>query len=75
MMDAIRSRFYSARSETDDDVLVQETVLEPGDALFIPVGTWHEVHAIEPSINVSCTGFARDNTYPWYVPGDVGRRP
>jgi hypothetical protein len=73
MMDAIRSRFYSARAEANDDVLVQETILEPGEALFLPVGTWHEVHALEPSISMSCTGLARANAYPWYTPGDVGR--
>lgn len=73
MMDAMRSRFYSARSETDDDVLVQEAVLEPGESLFLPVGTWHEIHALQPSISLSCSGFARANEYPWYTPGDVGQ--
>jgi hypothetical protein len=72
MMDAIRNRFYT---DTNGDVLVQETTLDPGEALFIPVGTWHEVRALEPSISMSCTGLARENRYPWYTPGDVGRAP
>ena len=41
----------------------------PGDAVFVPVGWWHHVEALEPSISVSLSGFRWPNAFPWYVPG------
>jgi hypothetical protein len=38
-------------------VPVAETVVRPGDALLIPLGWWHWVAALEPSISLSFTGF------------------
>jgi ribosomal protein L16 Arg81 hydroxylase len=48
--------------------LFQETsriqvVLEPGQALFIPVGWWHHVRSLEASISVSFTNFLAPNNY------------
>jgi hypothetical protein len=40
-----------------------EAELEPGDALFIPVGWWHAAEALEISISVSFTGFRFPNHY------------
>jgi Cupin-like domain len=40
-----------------------ELVLEPGEALFIPVGWWHHIRALEFSINISMTNFARNNDF------------
>lgn len=45
-----------------------EVVLNPGDALFIPVGWWHHVEALDVSISLALNGFSRDNAYPWFLP-------
>lgn len=36
---------------------VLETVVEPGEFLFIPVGWWHEVRSLEVSMSLSFTNF------------------
>jgi mannose-6-phosphate isomerase-like protein (cupin superfamily) len=40
----------------------------PGQALFIPVGWWHCVEALETSISMSFTNFVWPNTYTWHHP-------
>jgi Cupin-like domain len=40
------------------DVLVLETTVEPGDFLFIPIGWWHWVRALDVSISLSFQNFA-----------------
>lgn len=40
-----------------------ECVLEPGELLFLPVGCWHYVEALEPSISMSFINFRLDNDY------------
>ena len=44
---------------------IYEVILEPGELLFIPVGWWHQVRALDPCIGVSLTGFAFPNRYTW----------
>ena len=44
---------------------VCEIMLDPGEALFIPVGWWHYVEALEPSISVSFTNFLWPNEFDW----------
>jgi hypothetical protein len=51
------------------EVRWHEVVLAPGDALFTPVGWWHQVEALEPSFSVSFSGFRWPNAFPWFVPG------
>lgn len=42
-----------------------EVLLEPGQALFIPVGWWHHVRSLDVSISVSFTNFVAPNRYAW----------
>lgn len=58
----VRRRFYSEvdveqpdlqRHPAFADVQRLEVVVEPGDLLFLPVGWWHAVRALEPSISVT----------------------
>ena len=45
-----------------------EVVVNPGEALFIPVGWWHHVRSLDTSISVSFTNFDFPNDYEWRLP-------
>jgi hypothetical protein len=45
------------------DVPVIECVLEPGEILFLPVGWWHFVEALDVTITISTTHFRWDNDF------------
>jgi hypothetical protein len=48
----------------------QRTVtLKAGEALFIPVGWWHQVEALTHSTSLAMTHFYQNNQYQWYQPG------
>jgi hypothetical protein len=49
-------------------VQVIETVLEPGEIIFIPVGWWHQVKALGVSLSLSFTNFAFPNSYHYDHP-------
>jgi hypothetical protein len=43
-------------------------VLEPGEVLFLPVGWWHYVEALDASIMLSYINFRFPNDYEWSNP-------
>jgi cupin-like protein len=45
-------------------VRVFEVDLEPGDVLFLPIGWWHEVVGLSPSISLTFTAFRWLNSFP-----------
>lgn len=53
-------------------VKIIETILEPGEVLFLPVGWWHYVRSLDISISVSFTNFVFPNYYEWNYP-HIGR--
>jgi hypothetical protein len=40
-----------------------ETIIGPGEAIFLPVGWWHQVEALDLSASMSFTSFRRPNTH------------
>jgi len=42
---------------------VLETVIGPGEAIFLPVGWWHQVEALDLSASMSFTSFRRPNIH------------
>ena len=71
LLGSIHGSFYSDVKPTERGLPGHEVELSPGQALFIPAGWWHEVDALDVSISLSVTAFARPNRYEWYRPGDV----
>lgn len=54
------------------DVTVHKLVLHPGESLLVPVGWWHRVLALSPSISVSLRAFRWPGGFDWYLPGSPG---
>ena len=49
-----------------------DVVLAPGEALFLPVGWWHHVRALDVSISLAFNHFLWPNDFDWYKPGTLG---
>ncbi|MEE4452637.1 cupin-like domain-containing protein [Novosphingobium resinovorum] len=49
---------------------VYDVVLEPGDMLFIPIGWWHQVRALDFSVMMTATNFLWPNLGHESFPGD-----
>jgi hypothetical protein len=45
--------------------IVTDVTLNPGEVLFIPVGWWHYVRALDTSITVTLDNFVFPNEYEW----------
>jgi len=54
---------------------VIETVLEPGEIIFVPVGWWHQVKALDVSIAVSFSNFAFPNQFEYKNPSSAQVAP
>lgn len=46
------------------DAIVAETIISPGDLLFIPIGWWHYVKSLDETISVTGNNFAFPNSLP-----------
>lgn len=46
-------------------VNIIETVLQPGEVLFLPVAWWHYVKALDISMSINLTNFIWPNNYNW----------
>jgi len=44
---------------------VIDVVLDPGEVLFVPVGWWHHVRALDVSMTISFTNFVFPNHFTW----------
>jgi len=70
--------YYAAHSTEDvrqiDPTLVYDVELEPGDGLFIPVGWWHEVWSLSPSLSLAVVGFKWPNSYDYRPGRPLGER-
>lgn len=49
---------------TARDAIRQEVVIEPGEMLYIPIGWWHQVRALDFSVTMTSTNFHWRND--WY---------
>jgi len=71
LLDSARG-VYNDRTPADlvrEGIASTEVRLEPGEALFIPAGWWHDVRAEDPSVSLAINAFARPNALTWYKPG------
>ena len=74
LLGSTRAPFYSDRDpEAEPDglagVRLHTVDLAPGESLFLPVGYWHQVRALDVSISFSLLCFRRPNRFGAYTPG------
>lgn len=50
-------------AKTPDGPTVLSCDIAPGEALFLPIGWWHHVEALDLSVSVSFTNFDADNDF------------
>ena len=49
-------------------VQVLDVRLEPGETLFVPLGWWHQVESLSPSVSLSYTGMSLPNQFDFFSP-------
>lgn len=59
------------RSDALRAVPAFDEVLAPGEVLFLPVGWWHHVRALDLSVSVAFNNFVWPNSFEWYKPGTI----
>jgi hypothetical protein len=69
------ARMSASEVEARHPGSVVEIELGPGDGLFIPVGWWHEVESLSPSLSLALVGFPRPNEYDFLPGRKRWRRP
>lgn len=52
-----------ARFARLQDVAAHDVLLEPGQMLYIPLGWWHQVHALDFSVSITHTAFRWRNDF------------
>jgi len=73
MLTGLRGHYSLLDAEAPDFPHPRVVVdLAAGDALFLPVGWWHQVRALDVSVSFSLLNFRRPNAFPEYTPGFVG---
>ena len=60
--------FNEKRHPLMKNITPMEVVIGPGDALFIPIGWWHCVEALDVSISISFTNFNAPNQFSTEFP-------
>jgi hypothetical protein len=73
LLDAASGFYADPELAEDPDLEIAEVTLEPGMALFLPMGWWHDVRSLDTSISVSLLRFKRSSAADWYAPGSVRR--
>lgn len=74
LLAAARGVYNDLDPERDADALAargHDLVLAPGEALFLPVGWWHHVRALDVSISLAFNHFTWLNDFEWYKPGTL----
>lgn len=61
--------FYTDVDPVETGARIHDITVTPGMGVYIPLGWWHQVDALEPSISLSFTGFADARADDSYRPG------